>query len=84
MEMSLSLIRNAFVLYCNKSKWGDVENHYDFMHPIPQQTCKSKSYDRRRESEQIIYEQTKNIQMEEQHRQTKIDDEESGQQRCEQ
>eukprot|EP00972_Heterocapsa_arctica_P102811 15153934-Heterocapsa_arctica.AAC.1 len=22
------------LLYCNKRKWGDTENHYDLMHPI--------------------------------------------------
>eukprot|EP00972_Heterocapsa_arctica_P024423 3603939-Heterocapsa_arctica.AAC.1 len=26
------------LLYCNKSKWGDTENHYDLMHPTIQQT----------------------------------------------
>eukprot|EP00972_Heterocapsa_arctica_P087470 12900177-Heterocapsa_arctica.AAC.1 len=56
------------LLYCNKSKCGDIENHYDLMHPILQQTCKSKAYDRRSESEQIIHEQTNKVQLEEQQR----------------
>eukprot|EP00972_Heterocapsa_arctica_P033858 4984675-Heterocapsa_arctica.AAC.1 len=58
------------LLYCNKSKCGDIENHYDLMHPIPQQMCKSKAYVRRSESEQSIYGQTKKVQLEEQQRQT--------------
>eukprot|EP00972_Heterocapsa_arctica_P031092 4576432-Heterocapsa_arctica.AAC.1 len=58
------------LLYCNKSKWGEVEHHYDLMHPIPQHTCKRKPYDRRSESEQIIYEQINKVQLEEQQRQT--------------
>eukprot|EP00972_Heterocapsa_arctica_P104397 15387521-Heterocapsa_arctica.AAC.1 len=24
------------LLYCNERKWGDAENHYDLMYPIPQ------------------------------------------------
>eukprot|EP00972_Heterocapsa_arctica_P095825 14136836-Heterocapsa_arctica.AAC.1 len=35
------------LLYCNKSNWGDTENHYDLMHPIVQQTCHTKRYSRR-------------------------------------
>eukprot|EP00972_Heterocapsa_arctica_P083343 12280989-Heterocapsa_arctica.AAC.1 len=67
------------LLDCNKSKWGDIENNYDLMHPIPQQIYKSKAYARRSESEQSIHEQTKKMLLEEQQRQTKFDDEESGQ-----
>eukprot|EP00972_Heterocapsa_arctica_P076817 11330023-Heterocapsa_arctica.AAC.1 len=41
------------LLYCNKSKWGDVENHYDLMHPMVQQVCKGKIYIRRNDIQQI-------------------------------
>eukprot|EP00972_Heterocapsa_arctica_P032696 4816356-Heterocapsa_arctica.AAC.1 len=58
------------LLYCNKSKWGDIEHHYDLMHPIPQHTCTHKAYDIIRESEHIIFGQTKKVQLEEQQRQT--------------
>eukprot|EP00972_Heterocapsa_arctica_P063619 9389052-Heterocapsa_arctica.AAC.1 len=43
------------LLYCNQNNWGDVENHYDLMHPIPQQICKGKTYERRSDEEQQIY-----------------------------
>eukprot|EP00972_Heterocapsa_arctica_P085555 12610734-Heterocapsa_arctica.AAC.1 len=66
------------LLYCNKNKWGDAENHYDLMHPIPQHICKGKAYDRRSESDQCIYEQNKNMHPDEQ-RQTKINDDKAGQ-----
>eukprot|EP00972_Heterocapsa_arctica_P095157 14033803-Heterocapsa_arctica.AAC.1 len=44
-------------LYCNKNKWGDTENHYYLMHPTIQQTCKTKSYSRRNESQQDEHQQ---------------------------
>eukprot|EP00972_Heterocapsa_arctica_P038727 5707885-Heterocapsa_arctica.AAC.1 len=25
------------LLYCNKGRWGYIDNHYDLMHPTPQQ-----------------------------------------------
>eukprot|EP00972_Heterocapsa_arctica_P011306 1658095-Heterocapsa_arctica.AAC.1 len=43
------------VLYCNKSKWGDTENHYDLMHPMVQHTYKTKRYSRRSDAEQVEY-----------------------------
>eukprot|EP00972_Heterocapsa_arctica_P096194 14191695-Heterocapsa_arctica.AAC.1 len=43
------------LLYCNKSKWGDTENHYDVMHPIVHHTCKIKKYSRRNDIQQAEY-----------------------------
>eukprot|EP00972_Heterocapsa_arctica_P083734 12338737-Heterocapsa_arctica.AAC.1 len=43
------------LLYCNKSKWGDTENHYDLMHPMIQLICKGNNYTRRSEIQQIEY-----------------------------
>eukprot|EP00972_Heterocapsa_arctica_P099361 14662848-Heterocapsa_arctica.AAC.1 len=45
------------LLYCNKSKWGDTENHYDLMHPIVQQTGHTKRYSRRSDLQQIEFQQ---------------------------
>eukprot|EP00972_Heterocapsa_arctica_P112121 16430036-Heterocapsa_arctica.AAC.1 len=45
------------LLYCNKSKWGDTENHYDSMHPTIQPTCKRNNYCRRSESQQDEHQQ---------------------------
>eukprot|EP00972_Heterocapsa_arctica_P075349 11115698-Heterocapsa_arctica.AAC.1 len=43
------------LFYCNKSKWGDTENHYDLMRPTVQHTCKTKSYSRRSDLQQVEY-----------------------------
>eukprot|EP00972_Heterocapsa_arctica_P051177 7522968-Heterocapsa_arctica.AAC.1 len=40
------------LLYGNKGKWVDTENHYDLMHPTIQQTCKTNNYLRRNDSQQ--------------------------------
>eukprot|EP00972_Heterocapsa_arctica_P023758 3500920-Heterocapsa_arctica.AAC.1 len=49
------------------------------MYPIPQQICKGKTYDRRSEEEQQIYEQHKKTYVEEQQRQTTFEDKENRQ-----
>eukprot|EP00972_Heterocapsa_arctica_P093067 13727657-Heterocapsa_arctica.AAC.1 len=43
------------LLYCNKNKRGDAENHYDLMYPIPQQVHKGKTYNRRSKSQHIKF-----------------------------
>eukprot|EP00972_Heterocapsa_arctica_P110023 16201103-Heterocapsa_arctica.AAC.1 len=65
------------LLYCNKNTWGDAENHYDLMHPIPQQICKGKTYDRRSDNEQTISEQHKKSQVNGKQHQTNIGDDNS-------
>jgi len=40
------------LLYSNKNKWGDAENHYDLMHDISQKIKKTRCYERRSEEEQ--------------------------------
>eukprot|EP00972_Heterocapsa_arctica_P078159 11526251-Heterocapsa_arctica.AAC.1 len=37
------------LVYCNKSKWGYTDNHYDLMRPMIQQICKGNTYTRRSE-----------------------------------
>eukprot|EP00972_Heterocapsa_arctica_P008851 1298413-Heterocapsa_arctica.AAC.1 len=67
------------LLYCNKSKWGDTENHYDLLHPTVQQTCKTKSYSRRSESQQDEYQQQEGNNNTDGHRQTMIGEEQNKQ-----
>ena len=47
------------LLHCNKSKWGDVENHYDLLHELPRPICNNKSYERRTEGQQAEYDEKK-------------------------
>ena len=67
------------LLYCNKSKWGDTENHYDLMHPTIQQTCKTKNYSRRSESQQDEHQQQEANRSTDRHRQTLIGEEQTTQ-----
>eukprot|EP00972_Heterocapsa_arctica_P113682 16438495-Heterocapsa_arctica.AAC.1 len=60
-----------YIALRQKNIWGDAENHYDLMHPIPPQVCKGKTYDRRSDEEQIMFEQNKRSQ-------TKRDDDDKG------
>eukprot|EP00972_Heterocapsa_arctica_P088660 13072975-Heterocapsa_arctica.AAC.1 len=63
------------LLCCDKSKWGDTENHYDLMHPMIQHTCKGKTYTRRSEIQQIEYQKHEDINITSRQRQTRIGDE---------
>eukprot|EP00972_Heterocapsa_arctica_P050222 7387041-Heterocapsa_arctica.AAC.1 len=60
------------LLYCYKNKWGDAENHYDLMHPIPQQIYKGKTYNRRNESQHMDFEKNEAKQLNEKRKQTKL------------
>jgi hypothetical protein len=44
------------LLYCNKNKWGDTENHYDLLHQMDKPLTKGKIYIPRTEESQIAYE----------------------------
>eukprot|EP00972_Heterocapsa_arctica_P063195 9323857-Heterocapsa_arctica.AAC.2 len=39
------------LLYCNKGRWGEQENHYDLMRPIDKETKHIKRYTRISESQ---------------------------------
>eukprot|EP00972_Heterocapsa_arctica_P051572 7587182-Heterocapsa_arctica.AAC.1 len=67
------------LLYCNKSKWGDTENHYDLMHPTVQQTCKTKSYSRRSDLQLVEYQTQEGNNNTYKHRQTLIGEEQKRQ-----
>eukprot|EP00972_Heterocapsa_arctica_P019719 2908422-Heterocapsa_arctica.AAC.1 len=67
------------LFYCNKSKWGDTENQYDFMHPTVQHTCKTKSYSRRSGLQQVDYKQQEGNNNTYRHRQTLIGEEHKSQ-----
>eukprot|EP00972_Heterocapsa_arctica_P015840 2335206-Heterocapsa_arctica.AAC.1 len=41
------------LLYCNKSRWGEPEDHYDLMRPIVQQVGQINKYTRRSELQQV-------------------------------
>eukprot|EP00972_Heterocapsa_arctica_P041841 6168940-Heterocapsa_arctica.AAC.1 len=60
------------LLYCNKNKWRDAENHYDLMRPIPQQVYNGKTYNRRSESQQMEFEKNEAIHFNEKQKQTKL------------
>ena len=68
------------LLYCNQHKWGDLANHYDLMHPIPQHTCKGRTYDRRSEEEQQTYNKDNKLSLDEQHKKTMIENKETNKQ----
>eukprot|EP00972_Heterocapsa_arctica_P028286 4159565-Heterocapsa_arctica.AAC.1 len=40
------------LVYCNKGKWEEQENHYDLVRPIEKETKHIKRYTRRSESQQ--------------------------------
>eukprot|EP00972_Heterocapsa_arctica_P093120 13735060-Heterocapsa_arctica.AAC.1 len=67
------------LLYCNKRKWGDTENHYDLMHPTIQQICKTKTYTRRSELQHIEHQQQEDKTNGDRHRQTLIGEEQTKQ-----
>eukprot|EP00972_Heterocapsa_arctica_P102523 15108558-Heterocapsa_arctica.AAC.1 len=67
------------LLYCNKSKWGDTENHYGLMHPTVQHTCKTKSYSRRSDVQQVEYQRQEGNNNTDRHRQTLIGEEQTRQ-----
>eukprot|EP00972_Heterocapsa_arctica_P094434 13928047-Heterocapsa_arctica.AAC.1 len=63
------------LLYCNKSKWGDTENHYDLLHPKVHLTCKTKTYSRRSDLQQIEHQQQEDTTSTDNHRQTHFGEE---------
>eukprot|EP00972_Heterocapsa_arctica_P008220 1202894-Heterocapsa_arctica.AAC.1 len=63
------------LLYCNKNKWGDTENHYDLLHPMIQQTCKIKTYSRKSELQQIEDQNQEDKRSIDKHRQTHFGEE---------
>eukprot|EP00972_Heterocapsa_arctica_P071222 10520534-Heterocapsa_arctica.AAC.1 len=65
------------LLYRNKSKWGDTENHYDLMHPTFQQFCKTKNYSRRSEMQQVEHHKQEDKHNTDRHRQTLIGEEQT-------
>eukprot|EP00972_Heterocapsa_arctica_P055918 8248051-Heterocapsa_arctica.AAC.1 len=65
--------------YCNKSKWGDTEHHYDLMHPLMQQLCKARTYTRRSETQQIEHQKHDDRNITYRHRQTRIGEEQTKQ-----
>eukprot|EP00972_Heterocapsa_arctica_P110035 16202048-Heterocapsa_arctica.AAC.1 len=67
------------LLYSNKSKWGDTDNHYDLMHPTVHQTSKTKSYSRRSDLQQIEYQKQEGNIHTYRHRQTLIGEEQKSQ-----
>eukprot|EP00972_Heterocapsa_arctica_P038786 5716263-Heterocapsa_arctica.AAC.1 len=67
------------LLYCNKSKWGDTENHYDLMHPMIQQVCKGKTYTRKSNIQHIEHQNHEDMKITYRQRQTRIGDEQTEQ-----
>eukprot|EP00972_Heterocapsa_arctica_P006369 934706-Heterocapsa_arctica.AAC.1 len=67
------------LLYCNKSKWGDTENHYDLMHPTVHHTCKIKSYSIRNDLQQAEYQKQEGNKHTHRHKQTLIGEEQKSQ-----
>eukprot|EP00972_Heterocapsa_arctica_P025467 3749876-Heterocapsa_arctica.AAC.1 len=67
------------LLYCNQSKWGDTENHYDLTHPTIQHFCKTKNYSRRSESQQDEHQTQQANRSTDRHRQTLIGEEQTTQ-----
>eukprot|EP00972_Heterocapsa_arctica_P043898 6482070-Heterocapsa_arctica.AAC.1 len=65
------------LLDCNKSKWGDTENHYDLVRLTIQQICKTKTYIRRSECQQIEYQKQEDRKITDRHRQTLIGEEQT-------
>eukprot|EP00972_Heterocapsa_arctica_P028816 4239380-Heterocapsa_arctica.AAC.1 len=72
MVTSLLDKERIILLYCKKNKWGDYENHYDLMHPIPQQVYKGRTYNRRSDSQQIELETNEANQFNEKRKQTQL------------
>eukprot|EP00972_Heterocapsa_arctica_P109117 16068912-Heterocapsa_arctica.AAC.1 len=50
------------LLYCNKNRWGEPENHYDLMHPIVQKVGQIEKYIRRNDLQQSNNGETKEAQ----------------------
>eukprot|EP00972_Heterocapsa_arctica_P012603 1852460-Heterocapsa_arctica.AAC.1 len=67
------------LLYCNNSKWGDTENHYDLLHPAIQTTCNTKTYSRRNDLQQIEHQKQEDKQSTDNHRQTQFGEEQTKQ-----
>eukprot|EP00972_Heterocapsa_arctica_P068493 10119590-Heterocapsa_arctica.AAC.1 len=67
------------LLYCNKSKWGDTGNHYDLMHPTIQPNCKTKTYSRRNQFQQMEHQTHEDTNSTDRHRQTLIGEEQTKQ-----
>eukprot|EP00972_Heterocapsa_arctica_P091855 13546984-Heterocapsa_arctica.AAC.1 len=65
------------LLHCNKSKWGDTENHYDLMHPMMQQICKARTYTRRSEIQHIEHQKHEGRKITDRHRHTRIGEEQT-------
>eukprot|EP00972_Heterocapsa_arctica_P015575 2292528-Heterocapsa_arctica.AAC.1 len=63
---------SILLLYCNKNKWCDAENHYDLMYPIPQQVYNGKTYNRRNESQHIEFDNNEAIHINEKQKHTKL------------
>eukprot|EP00972_Heterocapsa_arctica_P037974 5589168-Heterocapsa_arctica.AAC.1 len=74
---------SVILLYCNKNKWGDAENHYDLMYPIPQQLHKGKTYNRRSESQQMAFYKTEANHVSEKQKHTKFGEEQTEQDKSE-
>eukprot|EP00972_Heterocapsa_arctica_P015281 2250548-Heterocapsa_arctica.AAC.1 len=69
----------AMSSFWNKNKWGDTDNHYDLMHPTIQQQCKTKTYSRRSEFQQLGHQQHEDNKSTDRHRQTLIGEEQTTQ-----
>eukprot|EP00972_Heterocapsa_arctica_P078820 11623567-Heterocapsa_arctica.AAC.1 len=55
------------------------ENHYDLMHPTIQQICKTKTYSRRSELQQVEHHKQEDTNSTDRHRQTMIGEEQTKQ-----
>eukprot|EP00972_Heterocapsa_arctica_P051958 7642924-Heterocapsa_arctica.AAC.1 len=67
------------LLYCDKHKWGDTENHYDLLHSIVHHTCKIKSYSRRNDLHQAEHQKQEGNKHTYRHQQTLIGEEQKSQ-----
>eukprot|EP00972_Heterocapsa_arctica_P051090 7511045-Heterocapsa_arctica.AAC.1 len=67
------------LLCCNNNKWGDVENHYDLMHPMVQKVCKGRTYTRRSDIQQIEHQKYEDKKITDRQRQARIREEQTKQ-----